>query len=235
MQNPANNANRAQTQDVAQLQNVTQSQIIIKPNPNALSLNQIVADDSTPWQVYNCKIVDKTVTQDAPLPFLYHYDALPDDIKAAHPLTADLLKQFQTLMSAKAVASLLNIDEGFINVPWQVKVTGTLVMFCERLQIALRLKFTNTAKTLDPIYSKTAEEALKIAMSDWHFYGDVFVLNKGATPLVVIDSDDNWASVVQSGEYQGLRTVYALPILAELETVKERLTVLDEAIQLRLV
>lgn len=206
----------------------------IMADPNTLVLNQIIADTETPWQIHNCKIIDKSITQDEKLPFIYHYDALPDDIKALHQLTPDLLKQFQTPMYASEAAELLKLPADIIKTPWQVKVTGTLVMFCERLQIALRLKFTNTAKARDPVYTQTAEDALKAAMQKWHFYGDVFVINKSSRPLVMT-LDEQWIHIPRLDEYQVLPAEYALSALALLEEQKSSLPQLSEAIELRLV
>lgn len=202
-------------------------------NPNTLILNDILKDKDIPWQIHNCKIIDKNVTQDHPLPFIYHHDALPEEVKKRHPLTGELLKQFQTPMSAKQAAQLLGIDEALIDTPWMVKITGTLVMFCERLQIALRLKFTNTAKDYDPIYTKTPESAVQTTIQDWHFYGDVFVLNKGTKPLVMA-LDQQWIEIPQLAEYQVLPGEYALSTLALLEENKSSITQLEDAIKQRL-
>ena len=202
-------------------------------NPNTLVLNSILDDKDITWQVHNCKIIDKTVTQDQPLPFIYHYDTLPEDIRKQNPLKGDLLKQFQTLMSAKQATQLLGVDPDLVPSPWMVKVTGTLVMFSERLQIALRLKFTNTAKTHDPVYTTTAEKAVQTSMEDWHFYGDVFVLNKDDKPLIMtIDSD--WIEIPQLAEYQVLPGEYGLAALALLEESKSFITPLEDAIKQRL-
>lgn len=50
-------------------------------SPNTLMLNDLLNDKDTPWQVHNCKIIDKSVTQEQLLPFIYHYDALSDELK----------------------------------------------------------------------------------------------------------------------------------------------------------
>lgn len=203
-------------------------------DPNTLILNDVLTDKDIPWQIHNCKIIEKEITQDQPLPFIYHYDALPDEVKKLHPLTGELLKQFQTPMSAKQAAQLLGIDKVLIATPWMVKITGTLVMFCERLQIALRLKFTNTAKDYDPIYTKTKESAVQTTMQDWHFYGDIFVLNKGNKPLV-LTLDQQWIEIPQLAEYQVIPGEFALATLAILEQNKSSFTGLEDAIRQRLI
>ncbi|WP_019671945.1 hypothetical protein [Psychrobacter lutiphocae] len=202
-------------------------------DPNILHLDHIISDQTIPWQIHNCKIIDKLVTQDEKLPFIYHYDALTDELKAVRPLTPELLKQFQTPMYASEAAQLLTLDPKLTPTPWQAKVTGTLVMFCERLQLALRLKFTNTAKTLDPIYSKTQEQALKLALQNWHFYGEVFVLYKGNHPLVMT-LDDDWLSIPSLDGYQLLPAQYSLATLVLLEQQKQHLPQLTETIEQRL-
>ena len=65
--------------------------------PNAIILAHVLTDKAISWHIHNCKISQKTVTQDLPLPFLYHYDSLEDAIKQAHPLTPKLLAQFLRL------------------------------------------------------------------------------------------------------------------------------------------
>ena len=156
---------------------------------NTLLLNELIIDSTVNWQVYNCKINEQTVTQEALLPFLYHYDTLSDELKAAHPLTPQLLLRFNEPMSAAAAAELLNLPVDSIPAPWQVKVIGTLVMFCESLQVAVRLRFTNSAKNLDPIYTADKSQALTLAMQNWHFFGDVFVLNKSTIPIGIAPTD----------------------------------------------
>ncbi|MGB5877038.1 MAG: hypothetical protein WBG84_06715, partial [Psychrobacter nivimaris] len=44
-------------------------------DPNAIILAEALTDKAISWQIHNCKIIKKTVTQDLPLPFLYHYDS----------------------------------------------------------------------------------------------------------------------------------------------------------------
>ena len=107
-------------------------------------------------------------------------------------------------------------------------------MFCERLQIALRLKFTNTAKDYDPVYTTTADQALQASMQDWHFYGDIFVLNKGSKPLIMT-ADPDWIEIPQLPEYQLLPGEFGLAALALLEDNKSHITNLQEAISQRLV
>lgn len=156
---------------------------------NTLWLNELLIDASGKWQVHNCKITDQTVTQEATLPFLYHYDTLNTDLKAAYPLTPALLKRFNEPMTAAAAAQLLQLPIDTIPAPWQVKIIGTLVLFSESLQIAVRLRFTNSAKALEPIYVSDHDQAVTQAMQNWHFFSDVFVLNKCAKPIGVLPAE----------------------------------------------
>ena len=54
-------------------------------DPNAIILAEALTDNAISWRIHNCKVTEKTVTQDKPLPFLYHYDSLDDTIKQANP------------------------------------------------------------------------------------------------------------------------------------------------------
>ncbi len=115
-----------------------------KIDPNAIVLAQALTDTAISWRIHNCKISKKTVAQDLPLPFLYHYDSLDEVIKQANPLTPTLLAQFNTPMTADEAAQLIGIEKELIASPWHVKVTGSLVVFSEALQLAVRLHWTNT-------------------------------------------------------------------------------------------
>lgn len=110
-----------------------------KIDPNAIILAEALADKTILWQIHNCKISKKTVTQDLPQPFLYHYDSLDDAVKQTHPLTPALLSQFNTAMTASQAAQLIGIDAALLSSPWHVKVIGSLVVFSEALQLAVRL------------------------------------------------------------------------------------------------
>ena len=137
-------------------------------------------------------------------------------------------------MLADQAAQLLGVNSELILTPWLVKITGTLVMFCERLQIALRLKFTNTAKEYDPVYTTTPEKAVETSMQNWHFYGDIYLLNKGDKPLIVA-TDEHWISIPKEAEYQILPGKFGLAVLSLLEEHKHCIASLEEAINQRLI
>lgn len=60
-------------------------------SPNTMVLAEVLSDETLNWRIHNCKISEKTVTQDLPMLFLYHYDSLDDSIKQAYPLTPPYL------------------------------------------------------------------------------------------------------------------------------------------------
>lgn len=206
--------------------------------PNALNLTQVLIEPDYQWRIHNCKISDKTLTQDLPLPFLYHYDRLTDEIKQKQPLTPQLLAQFNTPMMAKAAADLLGVDAAMISAPWHVKVTGSLVVFSEALQLAVRLHWSNTGRQAEPIYTKTKEDALIAAFKDWQFFGRVDVIYKNTNQALISIDDRQTAEAVlpilPSNEYQKLPATHALAILTTLEEHKSKLPWFEAAILARI-
>lgn len=138
-------------------------------DPNAIILAQTLTDTAISWRIHNCKISKKTVTQELPMLFLYHYDSLDDSVKQAHPLTPALLAQFNTPMTADAAAKLIGITSDLLASPWHVKIIGSLVVFSEALQLAVRLHWTNTGKSTQQLYTQSATEAITAAFKDWQF------------------------------------------------------------------
>lgn len=212
-------------------------------DPNAIILAEVLTDKTINWQIHNCKITKKTVTKDLPLPFLYHYDGLDESVKKTHPLTPALLTQFNTPMSAQEAARRIGIDDALITRPWHVKLTGSLVVFSDVLQLAVRLHWTNTGKETQQIYTKDETEALSIAIKDWQFFGRVDVLYKNPkqtliscnvqpsstqTPLA-----DSLLLLEASRDYQQLPAAHALTIIAQLDADKADLPWFDSAILAR--
>ncbi len=203
--------------------------------PNTIILAEALTDTAISWRIHNCKVSEKTVTQDKPLPFLYHYDSLDDAIKQANPLTPKLLAQFNTPMTANVAAKLIGIDEGLIASPWHVKVIGSLVVFSEALQLAVRLHWTNTGKATQQVYTKDADDAMTAAFKDWQFFGRVDVLYKNdKQALVSIDeqntSDEPLLTIDASTDYQQLLPTHALAIISKLEADKAELPWFETAI-----
>ncbi|WP_227672192.1 hypothetical protein [Psychrobacter urativorans] len=210
-----------------------------KIDPNTIILAQALTDTAISWRIHNCKISKKTITQDMPLLFLYHYDSLDDSIKQAYPLTPVLLAQFNTPMTAAAAAKLIGIADDLLVSPWHVKVVGSLVIFSEALQLAVRLHWTNTGKSTQQIYTQSAEEAVTAAFKDWQFFGRIDVLYKnGKQTLVSIDEasddDEQLLAIDTSADYQYLPATHALAVIAKLEADKAELPWFETAILERL-
>lgn len=213
-------------------------------DPNAIILAEALTDKAISWQIHNCKIIKKTVTQDLPLPFLYHYDSLDDAVKQSHPLTPELLLQFNTPMSAREAAQLIGIDEELLTSPWHVKIMGSLVVFSEALQLAVRLHWTNTGKKTQQIYTKDAADAIIAAFEDWQFFGRVDVLYKNnKQTLISIDEQnpntqelpaESLLTIDASSGYQQLLATHALAVIMKLEADKAELPWFEKAILARL-
>ncbi|WGV13819.1 hypothetical protein QJS82_03825 [Psychrobacter maritimus] len=207
--------------------------------PNAIILAEALTYKAISWRIHNCKISKKTITQDMPLPFLYHYDSLDDSIKQTYPLTPSLLAQFNTPMTADEAAKLIGIDKALINSPWHVKVVGSLVVFSEALQLAVRLHWTNTGKDTQQIYTKDEADALTAAFKEWQFFGRIDVLYKNAKQtLISIDeqaeADKQILTIDASSDYQFLPATHALVVIAKLEADKGELPWFESAILERL-
>lgn len=217
-------------EDIASLTEIKKS-----IDPNAIILAEALIDKAIGWRIHNCKVNEKTITQDLPLPFLYHYDSLEDAIKQANPLTTKLLSQFDTMMTASEAAKLIGIEAALIAQPWHVKVTGSLVVFSEALQLAVRLHWSNTGKATQQIYTQNQADALVAAFKDWHFFGRVDVLYKNdKQTLISIDEenvDDNpFISFAASSDYQYLPATHALTVMTNLEANKSKLPWFEAAI-----
>lgn len=207
--------------------------------PNAIILAEALSDKAISWRIHNCKISKKTITQDMPLPFLYHYDSLDDSIKQTYPLTPSLLAQFNTPMTADEAAKLIGIDKALITSPWHVKVVGSLVVFSEALQLAVRLHWTNTGKDTQQIYTKDEADALTAAFKEWQFFGRIDVLYKNTKQtLISIDEqaegDKQILTIDASSDYQFLPATHALVVIAKLEADKGELPWFETAILERL-
>jgi len=203
--------------------------------PNAIILADALTDTTISWRIHNCKISEKILNQDVPMQFLYHYDSLDDAVKQANPLSPALLAKFNTPMSANDAAKLIGIDEALITSPWHVKVMGSLVVFSEALQLAVRLHWTNTGKATQQIYTKDADDALKVAFKEWQFFGRVDVLYKNdKQTLASIDeqniSNEPLLTIDASTDYQQLLATHALTLIAKLEADKAELPWFEAAI-----
>ena len=213
-------------------------------DPSAIILAEALTDKTISWQIHNCKIIKKTVTQGLPLPFLYHYDSLDESIKATYPLTPALLTQFNTPMSAHEAAQLIGINKEALSSPWHVKIIGALVVFSEALQLAVRLHWTNTGKETQQVYTKEESEAVLTAFKDWQFFGRVDVLYKSdKQTLISIDEQsatteslvaESLLTIDTGSSYQQLLPTHALAVIVKLEADKADLPWFDKAILERL-
>ena len=204
-------------------------------DPNAIILAQTLTDPAISWRIHNCKISKRTVTQELPMLFLYHYDSLDDSVKEAHPLTPALLAQFNTPMTAAAAAKIIGITGDLLASPWHVKVIGSLVVFSEALQLAVRLHWTNTGKSTQQLYTQSAEEAVTAAFKDWQFFGRIDVLHKNdKQTLISIDEqaegNEQLFTIESSSDYQFLPATHALAVIAKLEADKAELPWFETAI-----
>ncbi len=195
---------------------------------NTLVLADVLTDATINWRIHNCKVSESVLTQDLPMQFLYHYDSLKNVIKQAHPLTPELLSQFNILMTASEVATLIGIDKDLLVSPWHVKMAGSLVVFSEALQLAVRLHWTNTGKKTQQIYTQHKADAIVAAFEEWHFFSRVDVLYKNShKTLISIDEEnidnDTIITFAASSDYQYLPATHALTVIAQLEAHKSEL------------
>ncbi|WP_227677767.1 hypothetical protein [Psychrobacter frigidicola] len=230
---PASNSNNERQEPAAD------NSQAVTIGPNTIILAQALTDAAISWRIHNCKISKKTMTQELPMLFLYHYDSLDDAVKQAHPLTPVLLAQFNTPMTADAAANIIGITSDLLASPWHVKIIGSLVVFSEALQLAVRLHWTNTGKSTQQIYTKSAEEAVIAAFKDWQFFGRIDVLYKNdKQALVSIDEDsasnEPLLTIHASTDYQFLPAPHTLGVIAKLEADKSELPWFETAILERL-
>lgn len=232
---PASISSSLPTSDAKILESAAHEVTLQTLNANAIILAHALSDKAINWEIHNCKIIQKNITQDETLPFLYHYDRLDDSMKQAHPLTPKLLAQFNTPMTATEAATFIGTDSKMCAQPWHVKVTGSLVVFSEALQLAVHLQWTNTSKNTQHLYTKTVEEALTAAIKDWQFFGRVYVLYKNSKQtLVSIDDNEQVLSLIANPNYQPLAATHALTLIAKLEANKTELPWFERAILERL-
>ena len=142
-------------------------------------------------------------------------------------------------MTTTAAAALIGIDDGLLASPWHVKIIGSLVVFSETLQLAVRLHWTNTGKSTEQLYTKSAEEAVTAAFKDWQFFGRIDVLYKDNKKTLVSIDEHNEANaplltIDAVADYQQLPATHALVVIAKLEADKTELPWFELAILERL-
>lgn len=202
-------------------------------NEQSLSLQTLLADESVAFRVHNVKLTQVSCKADLPQMFLAHYDQLSDEIKEKKPITPLLFKQLGTLMSAAQAQQMLGIDSG-IPVAQHIKISGTTVLACDELSLALHLNFTNTAKPNQPCYGNNIPALLQEQAALWQMTGNVNVLNKSISSLVSHTLHEEVFEIEKSDGYTRLPNAHALATTHTINTLKdrnpERFTALSEAI-----
>lgn len=200
-----------------------------------LELQSILADESFVFRVHNVKNVQVTHQLDLPQMFLAHYDSLPDEIKADTPLTANLLKKINLKMSANDANTLLGLPAGTIRPAHHIKITGTTVIVCDDLPLALHLNFTNTAKSSQALYDNDLTEMITNEADKWQMAGLVNVLHKSSQfHLNSQDMSGEILTIAPSTGFVQLPNAHALATTHTINTIKantpDRLQFLHERI-----
>lgn len=199
-----------------------------------LILQELFTDPGFVFRVHNVKLATVDSSYDLPQMFLAHYDSLADDIKADLPLTPELLKKINTLVRADEASALLSLPSGSIRPAWHIKISGTAVIVCDALPLALHLQFTNTAKSSQAVYGEPSNLILQEAQR-WQMAGNVNVLFKNpAYELVSIDLQGDRLTIEPHDGYVRLPNSHALATTHAINTLKhtqpDQLLYLDTAI-----
>lgn len=152
--------------------------IYMNSQPKPLDLINFLDDTLANWQVHRCQLVEANISQARPMPLIYHYEALADDLKAQYPLQGQLLKRFDQAMSREEFAAGLGIAPQAVPQAWQLKFTGKLVLYHAQPDVALRLHWTNTLKDFLPIYQTDLATAVAQSFDHWQWVGAVEVVNR---------------------------------------------------------
>ncbi len=177
-----------------------------------LIIQALLVDDSVTWQVHNCKLTQQSIVYDGNLSLLAHYDTLDDELKCAHPLTMTLLKHMDKQLSADEAAAMIGVPASAIASAWQIKYVGRVVIFCEALQLALRIHFSNTSKHANALYIKDKHTALMNEAANWRSFGVVDVLTKSTRSYISLDTQNNELILTQNAQYQALPSSHSLAI-----------------------
>lgn len=134
------------------------------------------------WQVHRCQVSEVLISQEQPMKLIYHYETLSDVVKLQHPLNGELLHSFDQLMNREQFAQLLGIKTAQVAKPWQLKFVGKIVIFHQHPDIALRLRWRNTMKVFEPIYTASGlAAAIDQAFSHWHIDEPLEIVHKNTT------------------------------------------------------
>lgn len=178
---------------------------------HALSIQELLADTATPWQIHNCKL-SCTAGFDTPMPFLTHYEGLDGTTQKQYPLSFEQIKKDgQCLMTASEFATAIGIDVSEVKQAWQIKYIGSVVIACMSIKLALRLHFSNTSKAAQTVYVANKKEALEQEAKKWRVFGVVDVLHKGDDRLISVAYDET--VIDKQPYYQSLPSEHSLVIL----------------------
>lgn len=181
-------------------------------------LGDALCDPSLSWQLHNCKLSQKTLRLDAPLPLLAHYDALSDDLKSLRPLSTQTLKLMDTPMQRRAAAETLGVDVKDLANPWHVKYVGAMVIYYEPLLLALRLCFSNTAKRAQTVHTSDPRFAWDQECQALRVFGVIDVLNKNTRTPIRLSANDTLPVLTQ---YAALNAEYSLALGARINETQD--------------
>lgn len=200
-----------------------------------LIINEALLDNQMDWQLHNCKIQQEEINIQKKQDFLYHYDRLSEEIKQEHPLTPDLLKQFATPMTAQQASELLGLTADILVEPFYIKFVGSVVIFSERLQIALRLHWTNTLKSAQAIYAPSLDLAKTQAAQACQWLLPVDILCKNNTINLWAYDENDEKIAIHAPRYTALPPAQALFLLHQLDRHKTQFDFVTQAIVDRIV
>lgn len=173
----------------------------------ALDLLDWLSHSPEDWHIHKAQVTHSVIRQDLPIPLIYHYEALFDELKTHFPLSGNLLKRFNQLMTREqflALPELADLTLDDIAKPWQIKFMGKLVIFTQQPEVAMRLWWTNTLKDFELVYSKELSTAIASSFKHWQFIDTVEMVCK--TPNIHLFAQP-----------MGLSSPYQLPISPNFE------------------
>lgn len=193
---------------------------------------QALLGDDTLWRVHGCKLLQALCEQTTSLTLLEHYHGLSEQSKDSVVLDFEVLKRMEEPMDAQTAASVLGLELESFDKPYKIKYIGRAVVFCETLKVAVRVHFSNTAKSAQTVFlSKSAAIAQEVRA--WCVFGAVEILYKGQGVLVSVDNTgDEWFLSPQS-DYQVLPSEHSLAVLSLVNEHRSLFWHLDEAIALK--
>ncbi|MDO4441819.1 MAG: hypothetical protein Q4B81_06525 [Moraxella sp.] len=190
---------------------------------NRFTLQEILTEPEFVFRTHNVKIDKFIVDKDLPMMFLAHYDSLSDDIKAQRPLDLSMLKMMNEKVTAQTACRWLNLPDGSIQAATHIKISGTTVIVCDELPLALHLQFTNTAKDSQAVYATDLIQNIKNEAANFVLAGNVHILHKNtAKSLISLDFSEEEYPIPTHDGYTRLPNAHALATTHTLNTLKDR-------------